>query len=295
MKYSVHDGPGIRTTVFLKGCPLSCHWCHNPESQLPGPRVMFYPERCIGCGDCAGVCPNGALLPLAGAGENHPAAGLDNCTGCGRCAAVCHAGAREMAGREMTAAEVVREIERDVVFYDQSGGGVTFSGGEPLMQPDFLMALLAGCRDREIHTAVDTCGFAPREQLLEISKLTDLFLYDLKMMNDRRHRQYTGVSNRVILDNLLELAFCHDNIVIRIPVIPGVNDDDDNINETGRFISTLPGVRSVHLLPYHRAGAEKYRRLGQTYTLPDLRPPDNEKIKTIADRLYSTGVRLLTY
>jgi len=124
MKYSVHDGPGIRTTVFLKGCPLSCYWCHNPESQWPDRQVMFYPERCIGCGDCAGVCPNGVLLPLAGAGENHPSAGLDNCTGCGRCAAVCHAGAREMAGREMTAAEVVREIERDVVFYDQFGGGV---------------------------------------------------------------------------------------------------------------------------------------------------------------------------
>lgn len=295
MKYSVHDGPGIRTTVFLKGCPLSCHWCHNPESQLPGPQVMFYPERCIDCGDCTGVCPNGVLLPLMGIGEN-PAPDTDRgkCTGCGSCAAVCHAGAREMAGRKMTAVEVIREIERDIVFYDQSGGGVTFSGGEPLMQADFLMALLAGCREREIHTAVDTCGFTPRDKLLEISLLADLFLYDLKMMDDRRHRRYTGVSNRVILDNLLELASRHDNIVIRIPVIPGINDDDDNINETGRFISTLSGVRSVHILPYHRAGAEKYRRLGQTYALPDLRPTDNEKMKAIADKLgnYSLTVQV---
>lgn len=291
MKYSVHDGPGIRTTVFLKGCPLSCHWCHNPESQLPEPQIMFYPERCIGCGDCAGVCPSGALLPLAGAGENTvPEPGRGKCTGCGSCAAVCHAGAREIAGRKMSAVEVIRAIERDVIFYDQSAGGVTFSGGEPLMQTDFLTALLAGCREKEIHTAVDTCGFAPRDKLLQLAGLVDLFLYDLKLMDDRRHRQYTGVSNGVILDNLLELASHHDNIVIRIPVIPGINDDADNINETGRFIATLSGVRSVHILPYHRIGTQKYRRLGLTYALPELRPPDSEKMKVFADILVKYGL-----
>ncbi len=275
MKYSVHDGPGIRTTVFLKGCPLSCHWCHNPESRRPGRQVMFYAERCIGCGECAGVCANGVLLPVSDENQGQ-------CAGCGRCAAVCHSGAREMAGREIPAVELIREIEQDVIFYDQSGGGVTFSGGEPLMQADFLKTLLAGCRNREIHTAVDTSGFTPREQLMDISGLTDLFLFDLKMMDEKRHRHYTGVSNRVILDNLRELASRHNNIVIRIPILPGINDDDDNVNAAGRFITTLPGVRRVHILPYHRAGAEKYRRLGQTYSLPDLRPPDDDKMNAIA-------------
>jgi len=283
MKYSVHDGPGIRTTVFLKGCPLSCRWCHNPESRRPGRQVMFHAERCIGCGECAGVCANGVLLTASDENQGQ-------CAGCGRCAAVCHTGAREMAGREIPAVELIREIERDVIFYDQSGGGVTFSGGEPLMQADFLKTLLAGCRDREIHTAVDTSGFAPRDKLLDIGGLTDLFLFDLKMMDEKRHRHYTGVSNRVILDNLRELASRHNNIVIRIPVLPGLNDDDDNVNATGRFITTLPGVRSVHILPYHRAGAEKYRRLGQTYSLPDLRPPDDEKMNAIAGILGRYGL-----
>lgn len=291
MKYSVHDGPGIRTTVFLKGCPLSCYWCHNPESRQPGCQVMFYAERCICCGECAGICANGVLFPSPGAGDL-PASDTNQrqCAGCGRCAAACHSGAREMAGREISAAELIREIERDVIFYDQSGGGVTFSGGEPLMQADFLKTLLAGCRDREIHTAVDTSGFAPREKLMGVGELTDLFLFDLKMMDEKRHRHYTGVSNRVILDNLRELAPRHNNIVIRIPVLPGINDDEENFNATGRFVTTLPGVRRVHILPYHRAGAEKYRRLGKTYSLPDLRPPDDDKMNDIAGILGRYGL-----
>lgn len=284
MKYSVHDGPGIRTTVFLKGCPLSCAWCHNPESCSPQPQVMFFAERCIGCGDCAGVCSNGVSRPAAGA------VSWAGCTGCGSCAAVCSTGAREMTGRKMNAVEVLGEIERDVIFYDQSGGGVTFSGGEPLMQADFLRQLLAGCREREIRTAVDTTGFAPPDTLLGVSSLVDLFLYDLKLMDDRLHREHTGVSNRLILDNLRALATRHNNIVIRMPVIPGINDDERNIGETGRFVSTLPGVRSMHILPYHRAGAEKYRRLGLTYILPDLRPPDGEKMNAIAEKLRKFGL-----
>lgn len=289
MKYSVHDGPGIRTTVFLKGCPLSCRWCHNPESRRPEPQLMFFAERCIGCGECAGACPHGAVVPLDSEPEK-PAPVTGRCTGCGSCVAVCHAGARELAGREMTAARVLAEIERDVVFYDQSGGGVTFSGGEPLVQQGFLLELLAGCREREIHTAVDTTGCAPLGKLLAVSKLTDLFLFDLKVMDDKIHRKYTGVSNRLILDNLRELASEHGNITVRIPVISGINDDDNNITATGRFVSQLPGVRSVHLLPYHRAGVEKYRRLGLAYSLPDLTPPGEEKMNAIANKLRKFGL-----
>ena len=281
MRYSVRDGPGIRTTVFLKGCPLSCAWCHNPESRSAGVEMMLFPERCIDCGDCSRSCPNGVMTGPAG-----------ECDRCGSCAAVCQTGAREVAGRKMTAEKVMAEVERDIIFYDQSGGGVTFSGGEPLAQAGFLLELLAGCRERKIHATVDTTGYCPLDKLLQVSELTNLFLYDLKVMDQELHKRYTGVSNRLVLDNLRELASRRKNIVIRVPVIPGINDDRGNITDTGRFVSSLPGVNKVQILPYHRAGVEKYRRLGLEYNLSGLRPPGDALMDNIAVNLRKFGLEV---
>lgn len=275
MKYAVHDGPGIRTTVFLKGCPLSCLWCHNPESIDPGPQIMVWESKCIGCGDCRLVCEH------------------EHCISCGNCAAVCPSGARERVGRVMTTAEVMREIEKDTVFYDESGGGVTFSGGEPLQQPGFLQKLLVLCKRKMIHTAVDTTGLAPTETLLTVSRHTDLFLYDLKVMDEARHREYTGVSNRQILSNLQELAKNHNNIRIRIPFVPGMNDGEDNLRQTGAFVAGLPGVTRVHLLPYQHMGAEKYHRLKKEYSLPTLRPPDASTVEVAVNILEEYGLTVM--
>ncbi len=275
MRYSIHDGPGIRTTVFLKGCPLSCWWCHNPESQSAKKEILFNRDRCIGCGECKTVCP----------------AGDGKCLACGNCAGVCCSGARELVGKTVEPAEIIKEIEKDLIFYEESGGGVTFSGGEPLLQADFVQCLLELCRKREIHTAIETSGFAPLEKLLQLSAGTDLFLYDLKLMDDLKHQKYTGVSNRLIIQNLRALAAQHDNIIVRVPVIPGINDDDGNINKTGDFVSAL-GIREINILPYHKAGMDKYERIGRTYLLPGLEPPTGERVAELAGILQGKGLKV---
>jgi len=287
-KFSIHDGPGIRTTVFFKGCPLSCWWCHNPESQASEPELVFWESRCIRCGTCQAVCVQGAI---SWDGDVISTDG-ENCTLCGDCVAVCYAEAREIAGREMTVAQVMTEIERDIPFYDESGGGVTFSGGEPLLQRDFLFALLRACVEKEIHTAVDTCGFAPWETLDDIREHVDLFLYDLKLMDDAKHRKLTGVSNELILDNLQMLATRGHNIALRVPIIPGINDDDENIRQTGTFAAALPHLNGVHILPYHYAAAEKHKRLNKVYGLPETRPPSDERMAETAQLLRGFGLHV---
>ncbi len=307
MKYSVKDGAGIRVTVFLKGCPLRCAWCHNPESQNVSDDLLFHADRCIDCGQCSRVCPRALIIRRGPAGPPALTAAVpehrQDCQHCGRCAATCPSGAREVAGRTVTVDEVLREIQKDTVFFDQSGGGVTFSGGEPLLQPQFLQALLKRCRDLELHTAVDTSGYAQPAAVEAIAPLTDLFLYDLKVMDDTLHRRWTGVPNGQILANLQWLAANHPCVVVRVPVVPGVNDSEENLTQMGEFLTAAkagartlfagretPEHLSVILLPYHKAGVEKYRRLGRGYGLADLEPPAREALEDMADRLHKMGL-----
>jgi pyruvate formate lyase activating enzyme len=289
-KFSIHDGPGIRTTVFFKGCPLRCQWCHNPESQPTGQQVLLWPGRCIGCGACVESCPQGAItLGQAGALTD-----LDLCDQCGECVEGCYAQARELVGRQVSVAEVMAEILKDRPFYEESGGGATFSGGEPLMQPDFLLRLLQACQAQEIHTTVDTCGFAPWNVLERVRPYTDLFLFDLKMMDDARHREYTGASNHSILSNLRRLSANGQAIRLRIPIIPGINDDAGHIRQIGEFAAGLPHLDEVDVLPYHSIAAEKYRRLNIDYALPETRPPTEERLAEIAQSLRKFGLKVIS-
>jgi pyruvate formate lyase activating enzyme len=285
-RFSIHDGPGLRSTVFFKGCPLRCLWCHNPESQDPRPERIEREERCLHCGACLEACPQGAIAEVHG----RLLTDSRKCTRCGACAEACYAEARQIAGRPQTAAQVLAEIERDQIFYDQSGGGATFSGGEPLLQPDFLLDLLWGCRERGIHTALDTCGQAAWETLQRIHPAVDLFLYDLKLMDSARHTQCTGVSNERILENLRRLAAAGCAIWLRVPVIPGLNDDRENLDALGTFAASLPGIQQVTLLPYHRAAASKYERLGSAYSLAEVTPPDEAAMTEVAQALAAFGL-----
>ena len=288
-RYSIHDGPGIRTTVFLKGCPLNCWWCQNPESQSSGQEIVFWEDRCIGCGACSTICPSGAIQIKNGI----PVTEKEKCILCGKCIEKCPALAREMIGKKMTIEEIIKEVEKDLVFYEESGGGVTFSGGEPLGQSEFLESLLNCCQEKKIHTAVDTSGYVSWEILSKISSKVDLFLYDLKIMDSKRHKKYTGVSNELILENLKKLSSVHNNIFVRFPVIPGINDDYQNIKEMGEFLSSLK-IAQVNLLPYHYIGVDKYRRLGMTYKLADIQPSSEEKLSKISVilRKFNLNVKL---
>lgn len=287
-KFSIHDGPGIRTTVFFKGCPLSCWWCHNPEGQATELELMFRPNRCLRCEACLSVCAQGAIS-MDG---DLPVTDSEKCTLCGACVEVCYSEARETVGREVTVAQVMREIERDVAFYDESGGGVTFSGGEPLLQHDFLLALLQACREKEIHTAVDTCGHSPWETLDSIREYVDLFLYDLKVMDDGKHRKFTGASNNLALNNLQALSKEGHSVVIRVPLIPGINDDDENIRETGAFAAGLGSLQRVDLLPYHPTAIEKYTRLDRRYELPQIPSPTDRQMTSVAQTLRRFGLQV---
>lgn len=250
------DGPGIRTTVFFKGCNLRCIWCHNPESQLMPPQMMFYQDQCTGCGKCARVCPRQ----------------LDGCDLCGRCALFCAADARKVCGREYTVDEVLSEVLKDKAYYDRSGGGVTFSGGECMLQIDFLAEMLQKCKENGIHTAVDTAGHVPFEHFERILPFTDLFLYDLKLPDAERHRQYTGVGNELILANLQKLFQAGAHLWIRIPVIPGVNDQPETMQQMKDWLDQNGTPEKIELLPYHAMGENKYRALGKqppVFSVPD--------------------------
>ena len=312
-KYSINDGPGIRTTVFLSGCPLSCWWCHNPESQSRTPELLYRSNRCLACGACVEVCPEGAIslachceegarsVPTkqsqtmqeiaSGKDQDRPRNDIitdrEKCTGCQTCVSVCYSSARQSSGYETTVNEVMAQVKREIPFYDESGGGVTFSGGEPLMQPTFLSKLLKACRQEEIHTTVDTSGFANWNIFEQIRGNVDLFLFDLKHMDSVRHREVTGVPNEVILDNLKKLAERGHKILARIPLIPGINDDEENLHASGKFLASLPSLQGVELMGYHDIAQAKYEALGWEYKLPNTHPPTEEAMSHAAKVLTS--------
>jgi pyruvate formate lyase activating enzyme len=285
-RYSIHDGPGIRTTVFLKGCALGCLWCHNPESIAAGPELMHWPGRCARCYACVESCPKAAI-----AKDERGAIVIDRvlCDLCGRCAEACLYDAAQIVGRDMSVDEVLAEAEKDRIFYDQSGGGVTLSGGDPAVQSAFAEALLDGCRRRGLRTAVDTAGFSPNGAFERLAAKADLVLFDLKLMDDARHREMTGVSNVPILDNLKRLAGGRTEVWVRLPLIPGVNDDDGNIGRTIAFLRSLGTIRRIGLLPYHAGGLEKARRIGKEKDFRKFGPPTEERLAAIEAAFRGAG------
>lgn len=286
-RFSIHDGPGIRTTVFLKGCPLRCFWCHNPEGVYPRLEVQFHSSRCIGCGECARICPPGAqeLLP-SGERVYH----RERCITCGECVEACFAESLQITGREVSVYGLLREILADRVFYETSGGGLTLSGGEPMLQPEFSLALLAACKAEGLQTAIESTLLCRWELIEAALPLTDLFMVDIKHLDDAKHRAATGVSNRPILENIARLARTGKPVIFRTPVVPGVNDTPAEVGAIAAFIAGLAHNRpggleglSYELLAFHRLAEEKYHSLGLEYPAAELAPPSKERMAALLE------------
>jgi pyruvate formate lyase activating enzyme len=290
-RYALHDGPGIRTTVFLKGCPLGCLWCCNPESQNGETELSWLEENCLGCDCCLHICPKEAICrDEEGKRRIRP----EVCDLCGLCAERCPGDALQLLGKRVTVDDVLGEVAKDSLFYSRSGGGLTLSGGEPAFQPEFALEILRRYKieERGRHTTIETCGHVPWSHLERVLAYTDLVLYDIKVMDPEEHRRFTGVDNQLILENVVRIAQMEKGLVIRVPLIPGYTDSQENVRRTAEFVRELPGVEEVHLLPYHRLGEPKYPRLGREYALQgtDVAPP--ERVDILRRIVQGVGLRV---
>jgi len=285
-RFSVHDGPGIRTTVFFKGCPLECLWCSNPESQSPKPQLMYFEDRCTHCYECIEICP---LQAISKDDDGRLVHDRQSCNGCGDCVPECLTDAIAISGREMTVEEVCRIVEKDMSYYRNSGGGVTLSGGEPASQPEFMLELLSRLREMGIHICLDTCGFVAWDILKEAVKFTDLVLMDNKHMDPKVHKKLTGVNNELILQNTQKVANLGKPVIIRVPLIPGLNDSNENISQLGQFMKDC-SLSSVDLLPYHRFSLSKHQALGLSHKIEDVSSPEEDEVRRVADMLETLGL-----
>lgn len=286
-RFSTEDGPGIRTVVFMKGCPLKCVWCHNPEGQLFQQEIFVFEKKCIDCGDCIKACQENAIRVA----DKTPIIDRTKCTSCGKCAEVCIPNAVEIVGKKMTPDEVLKEVEKDKVFYETSEGGVTLTGGEPISQPEFLVEFLKKCKEAGIHTAVETSGCAKWETYERILPYVDLVMYDLKEMDDKKSREYIGIKPDLILENAEKISRVKP-MWIRVPVIPGYTATEGNIKNIAEFIvSKLSSVERIDILPHHRLGEPKYKNLGREYALDGVQPPDREEMLKYKRIMESYGLR----
>ena len=286
-KFSIHDGDGIRTSVFFKGCPLKCEWCHNPETQRFEKEMQCDKEKCVGCGTCAKVCPNGAISMENG----KPEMKKDACTFCGKCVNFCPIGIREIIGREYSVKELIKELMKDQMFYEESGGGVTLSGGEVMaMDIDYILAIAKELKRQDVTLTIDTCGYVPYEKFQAILPYVNTFLYDVKVMDPKLHKKYIGVDNQLILDNLIRLEADGARIYIRIPTIKEVNGNEKNMKETIAFLKEHDiHPAQINLLPYHDTGSGKYSKLDMEYKGTDLHAPEKEEMESFVRLFVESG------
>lgn len=276
-KCSIHDGSGLRTLVFFKGCPLRCRWCANPESQGYGPEIMEAQNKCIGCGACVKVCPQSAISMQ----EDGPRIDRQLCVKCFQCTERCYAASKYVVGEEYSIEDLYKQIDKDRVFYSMKGGGVTFSGGEPLTHPKYLRDIAKVCSERGIDVAVESCGCGNYEEFKEALPYINSMFLDIKHINSAEHKKLTGSGNEEILQNIKRIAGSGIPITIRTPVIPGLNDSRETIMGIAEFLCTIPEIKEYELLPYHQFGISKYSALGRAYTLQDIQPPEDEEIREL--------------